>query len=158
VGLVVGSQFAASLISRLWRVSIPTAGARRYAVVIGLLIAAAAGLLYLLSLQFVSQPEMSVTILLLGRALLGAGESFIITGAQSWGLTLAGPQNTGKVLAWMGTAMYAALRSALPRARPYTRAMASSRSRSRRCCCRSPSCRWSRAFAASRRPRVYVLS
>ena len=114
VGLVVGSQFAASLISRLWAGQHSDSRGAKYAVVIGLLIAAAAGLLYLLSLQFVSQPETSVTILLLGRALLGAGESFIITGAQSWGLTLAGPQNTGKVLAWMGTAMYAAFALGAP--------------------------------------------
>ena len=49
-----------------------------------------------------------------GRALLGAGESFIITGAQSWGLALGGPRNTGKVLAWMGTAMYAAFALGAP--------------------------------------------
>ena len=114
VGLVVGSQFAASLISRLWAGRHSDSRGAKYAVVIGLLIAAAAGLLYLLSLQFVSEPQTSVTILLLGRALLGAGESFIITGAQSWGLTLAGPQNTGKVLAWMGTAMYAAFALGAP--------------------------------------------
>jgi predicted MFS family arabinose efflux permease len=45
---------------------------------------------------------------------LGAGESFIITGAQAWGLILAGPQNTGKVIAWMGTAMYAAFALGAP--------------------------------------------
>jgi predicted MFS family arabinose efflux permease len=50
----------------------------------------------------------SVTILLLGRAVLGGAESFIVTGALSWGLALAGPQNTGKVMAWVGTAMYVA--------------------------------------------------
>src|SRR5712671_458623 len=114
VGLVVGSQFAASLISRLWAGQHSDSRGAKYAVVIGLLIAAAAGLLYLLSLQFVSQPETSVTILLLGRALLGAGESFIITGAQTWGLALAGTRNTGKVLAWMGTAMYAAFALGAP--------------------------------------------
>src|SRR5207244_10638195 len=83
-------------------------------VVTGLLVAAAAGFLYLLSLRFVSAPAISVTILLLGRALLGAGESFIITGAQAWGLALSGSQNTGKVLAWMGTAMYAAFALGAP--------------------------------------------
>src|SRR2546425_3071286 len=114
VGLVVGSQFAASLISRLWAGRHADSLGAKHAVATGLVAAAAAGLLYLLSLRFVSEPAISVTILLLGRALLGAGESFIITGAQSWGLALAGPQNTGKVLAWMGTAMYAAFAVGAP--------------------------------------------
>jgi MFS family permease len=55
-----------------------------------------------------------VTILLLGRAVLGAAESFIVTGAFSWGLALAGPQNTGKIMAWVGTAMYAAFAVGAP--------------------------------------------
>src|SRR5881396_2858886 len=108
VGLVVGSQFAASLISRLWAGRHADSLGAKHAIVTGLILSALAGLLYLLSLRFVSEPAISVTILLLGRALLGAGESFIITGAQSWGLVLGGPQNTGRILAWMGSAMFAA--------------------------------------------------
>jgi MFS family permease len=114
VGLVAGSQFAASVFSRLWAGRHSDSRGAKHAVVAGLLLAAVAGLLYLLSLRFVSEPAISVTILLLGRALLGAGESFIITGAQSWGLVLGGPQNTGKILAWMGTAMYAAFALGAP--------------------------------------------
>src|SRR5213594_5378 len=114
VGLVVGSQFAASLISRLWAGQHADSRGAKHAIVTGLIVSAVAGLLYLLSLRFVSEPEISVTVLLLGRALLGAGESFIITGAQSWGLALSGAQNTGKVLAWMGTAMYAAFALGAP--------------------------------------------
>ena len=53
-------------------------------------------------------PWVSVAILLLGRAWLGGAESFIITGALSWGLALIGPHNTGKVMSWVGTALYAA--------------------------------------------------
>src|SRR3989441_3999430 len=114
VGLVVGSQFAASLISRLWAGQHADSRGAKHAIVSGLIVSASAGLLYLISLRFVSEPAISVTILLLGRALLGAGESFIITGAQTWGLALAGAQNTGKVLAWMGTAMYAAFALGAP--------------------------------------------
>ena len=60
-----------------------TRGAKR-AVIAGLLTATVAGLLYLLSLRFVGAPWVSVTVLLLGRALLGGAESFIITGGVSW--------------------------------------------------------------------------
>src|SRR5947207_2940242 len=114
VGLVAGSQFAASLVSRVWAGRHADSRGAKHAVVTGLVLAAVAGLLYLLSLRFVSAPAISVTILLLGRALLGAGESFIITGAQAWGLALSGAQNTGKVLAWIGTAMYAAFALGAP--------------------------------------------
>ena len=114
VGLVAGSQFAAALVSRIWAGRHADVRGAKRAVVAGLLAATVAGLLYLLSLHFVSEPTVSVTILLLGRGLLGAAESFIITGAQAWGLALAGSRNTGKVLAWMGTAMYAAFALGAP--------------------------------------------
>jgi MFS family permease len=114
VGLVAGSQFAASLVSRVWAGRHADSRGAKHAVVTGLILAALAGLLYLVSLRFVAAPAISVTILLLGRALLGAGESFIITGAQAWGLALSGAQNTGKGLAWIGTAMYAAFAFGAP--------------------------------------------
>lgn len=114
VGLVAGSQFAASLISRVWSgVYADTRGAKG-AVVVGLLTATAGGILYLLSLGFVGTPRVSVSILLLGRALLGGAESFIMTGALSWGLALVGAQSAGKVIAWVGTAMFAALAVGAP--------------------------------------------
>jgi MFS family permease len=107
VGLVAGSQFAAALLSRLWAGNYADQRGAKLAVITGLLVAAVAGLLYWLSLRFVPEPGTSVAILILGRALLG-GESFIITGALAWGLALGGPQNAGKVMAWIGMAMYAA--------------------------------------------------
>jgi MFS family permease len=114
VGLVAGAQFAASLLSRFWSGSYADSRGGKRAVVAGLLVAAAAGLLYLLSLRFVGTPVTSVTILLAGRAVLGGAESFIITGALSWGLALGGPENTGKVMAWVGTAMYVAFAVGAP--------------------------------------------
>src|SRR5207253_2813452 len=66
------------------------------------------------SLQFTAAPPTSAFILLLGRALLGGADSFIITGALSWGLALVAPQNSGKVIAWIGTAMYAAFAVGAP--------------------------------------------
>jgi MFS family permease len=114
VGLVTGSQFAASLISRVWAGYYSDSRGAKRAVVTGLLAAAASGLLYLLSLRFVESPITSVTVLLLGRALLGGAESFIITGAVSWGLALVGSESAGRVIAWVGTAMFAALALGAP--------------------------------------------
>lgn len=114
VGLVAGSQFAASLISRVWSGVYADTRGPKGAVVVGLLTATAGGILYLLSLGFVGTPRVSVSVLLLGRALLGGAESFIMTGALSWGLALVGAQSAGKVIAWVGTAMFAALAVGAP--------------------------------------------
>ena len=114
VGLVTGSQFAASLVSRVWSGHYADSKGPKRAVVVGLLTAVAGGLLYLLSLGFVGTPWLSAAILLCGRALLGGAESLVITGAVSWGLALAGPANTGRVIAWVGMAMFAALAFGAP--------------------------------------------
>src|SRR5215475_907290 len=84
VGLVAGSQFAASLISRPWAGHYSDGRGAKRGVIAGLLAASVSGLLYLVSLSFSGSPLTSVVILLLGRALLGGAESFIITAAVSW--------------------------------------------------------------------------
>jgi MFS family permease len=114
VGLVAGSQFVASLASRVWSGHYADSRGAKRAVLAGLVAAVAGGLLYLLSLTVVGVPWVSVAILLFGRAVLGTAESFIITGGVSWGLALAGPSNAGKVIAWIGMAMFAAPALAAP--------------------------------------------
>jgi len=114
VGLVTGSQFLASLISRVWSGHYSDKRGAKRAVVVGLLTAVVAGLVYLLSLRFVGTPWLSAIILSCGRALLGGAESFIITGAVSWGLALVGPKNAGRVIAWVGMSMFAALAFGAP--------------------------------------------
>jgi MFS family permease len=114
VGLVTGSQFAASLITRIWSGHYADSQGAKRAVVLGLLTAVAGGLLYLVSLRFIGAPWVSASILLGGRALLGGAESLVITGAVSWGLGLAGPANTGRVIAWVGMAMFASLAFGAP--------------------------------------------
>lgn len=114
IGVVTGAQFATALISRVWAGTVSdTAGAKR-AVVIGMAAAVAAGLLYVLSLHFVQTPPLATVILVAGRALLGGAESFVITGALGWGLSLAGPDRTGKAIAWIGMAMYVAFAIGAP--------------------------------------------
>src|SRR4051812_41109086 len=62
VGLVAGSQFAAAIVTRPFAGHlVDTRGARNGAL-IGLSAAVASGLLYLLSVRFVAEPETSVAI------------------------------------------------------------------------------------------------
>ena len=114
VGIVAGCQFAAALVARIWSGHTADARGAKWAVVIGLVAAAGVGLLYLLSVFFADVPAMSVAVLLAGRALLGGAESFIITGATTWGLARVGAGNAGKVIAWMGTAMFAGFAAGAP--------------------------------------------
>ena len=114
VGLVAGSPFLAALLSRFPAGRYADRAGPKRAVVVGLLSAGAGGVLFFVSLAFFRQTSASVAILLLGRALLGAADSFIITGALSWGLKLLGAQHTGRVMAWVGTSLYAAFALGAP--------------------------------------------
>lgn len=114
VGIVTGSQFAASLVSRVWAGRYADAHGAKRAVTIGLVTAVASGMLYLLSLYLYNSPRFSVSVLIMGRALLGAAESFIITGALGWGLALVEHRHAGKVIAWVGMAMFAAFALGAP--------------------------------------------
>jgi MFS family permease len=114
VGLVTGGQFTAALLSRFWAGTYAdTHGAKR-AVMLGLATAAIAGLLYLVSLSLLGTASLSLAMLLIGRAVLGAAESFIVTGALAWALGLAGKENAGRVMSWVGTAMYVAFAVSAP--------------------------------------------
>lgn len=108
VGLVVGSQFAAALLSRAWAGNFADLRGTSRAVRLGLILSALSGVVYLLSLAFLVTPATSVWVLTAGRVLLALGESLLVTGAIGWGIGLVGPQNAGKVMAWIGTAIYGA--------------------------------------------------
>jgi MFS family permease len=114
VGLVAGSQFAAAILSRVWAGRHSDTRGPKRAVIVGLAVAAIGGLFYLFSLAARSEPTLSVTVLVAGRALVGVGESFIITGGQSWALSILTVRNTSKAIAWIGSALFAAFAVGAP--------------------------------------------
>jgi len=114
VGLVAGCQFAASLVSRLWAGRITDTRGPKRAVLLGLAAAVGGGACYLLSLSFIPAPTLSVTILLVGRTLVGGAESLIITGGMLWGLGRAAPDRAAQVIAWIGMSMFAAMAIGAP--------------------------------------------
>lgn len=108
IGTVIGAQFIASLLTRSWAGNFADMRGAKRAVLAGLLVVASSGVIYLISLLFIDRPASSVAILLLGRVVLALGESLLATGALGWGLGLVGPANAGKVMAWIGIAIYGA--------------------------------------------------
>ncbi|WP_454725932.1 MULTISPECIES: arabinose transporter [Cupriavidus] len=108
IGMVIGLQFVVALLSRPWAGNLADLRGPRRAVILGCLLAAGSGLAYLASMAFIATPTTSVWIVALGRILLALGESLIATGALGWSLGLVGPRNAGKVMAWVGIAIYGA--------------------------------------------------
>lgn len=101
VGVVVGSYAITGLMLR------PVAGrmadhrGRKPAVVIGALLGAAAGFMYLLPL--------GVPGLVLARLALGAGEGAVFTAGSAWIIDLAPPERRGRVIGLYGLAVWSAL-------------------------------------------------
>ena len=114
VGVAAGIEFAAALVSRFWAGRYADTRGSKRAAVAGLLMGTGAGLLYLASIRLVHSPAAAIAALLVGRVLLGGAESFVITGALSWGLALGGARNVGRVISWVGTALWAAYAAGAP--------------------------------------------
>jgi MFS family permease len=101
VGIVIGSYAITGLLLR------PVAGrfadrrGRKPAVLLGSLLVAASGLLYL--------PPLGVPGLILARLLLGAGEGAVFTAGSAWIVDIAPPGRRGRVIGLYGLSVWAAL-------------------------------------------------
>jgi len=113
-GLVISAQYVATVLSR------PRAGRMvdvlgpKRIVVLGLLTCAASGLLTFVAAFFNSRAFVCLVLLLLGRLLLGVGESMTGTGATMWGIGRVGSQHIAKVISWNGVATFSALAVGAP--------------------------------------------
>lgn len=113
-GGVISAQSIATLFSRpqsgryadLW-------GAKKV-VCWGLVGCGLSGLFYAIGMWYSNIPWLSLTLIVVGRLLLGWGESFTSTGAILWGMTLVGSKHTAQVISWNGVATYGALAIGAP--------------------------------------------
>lgn len=109
VGWIIGIQSLATVLTRHRAGALCDRQGPRRAVLIGLPIAALAGLFYLASAWAPLGAGGKLGLLLVGRLALGLGESLFITGTLSWGIARIGPARTGKVMSWQGIAIFAAI-------------------------------------------------
>jgi len=62
------------------------------------------GILLVFSSWSVRTPLLSFCLLLIGRLILGFGESWAATGATTWGMGRVGSEHTAQVISWAGIA------------------------------------------------------
>lgn len=113
-GLAVGVQPLANLAARPWAGrAADRAGAKR-TLMLGLGLACAANLVALASTAGGIAPATALAVLLAGRAVLGVGESLLITGILTWAVGRAGHGHAGQAMSWNGVAQYSALAAGAP--------------------------------------------
>lgn len=101
VGVVIGSFAVTGLIGRPFAGRMADMRGRRPVVVAGSLLAAAAGLLYLV--------PAGVPGLIFARLVLGAGEGMVFTAGSAWIVDLAPPERRGRVIGLYGLAVWGGL-------------------------------------------------
>ncbi|MGL5235995.1 MAG: MFS transporter [Empedobacter falsenii] len=114
VGLVIGLQFLSTLLTRAYSGKITDTKGAKKSKMSGVVLAVIAGLFYVSAVYFQVNKGFAIVLLLLARIIHGVGESFLVTGALTWGIGLVGHSNSGKVMTWNGIAMYAGIAVGAP--------------------------------------------
>ncbi|MDP3843806.1 MAG: MFS transporter [Oxalobacteraceae bacterium] len=113
-GLAISMQYLATLSSRPYAGHMADSVGSKQTVMIGLAACGASGVLMMLSAACSDAPRLGLAALLLGRLALGFGESWVATGAITWGIGRVGIENAARVLSLNGIASYGALAVGAP--------------------------------------------
>jgi MFS family permease len=108
-GLAVGSAFFSTILTRGYAGGLADRLGAKVALTRGLVLyVAGAAASWLAGLLF-DAPLTAFSVLLAGRLVLGLGESLVGVGVVVWGVNLASPARSARVLALIGVAIYGAL-------------------------------------------------
>lgn len=116
VGLVIGLQFLATLLTRAYAGKLTDTKGPKLSSKSGILLIILSGIIYLTAVFFSRQPLVALGLIMLARLIHGISESLSITSALTWGIGLVGTQKSGRVMTWNGIAMYAGIAIGAPMA------------------------------------------
>jgi MFS family permease len=114
VGLVIGIQFLATVLTRGYAGRITDQQGGKRAALQGAGFTALGGVLYLIAALPGMSSGTALGVVVAGRLVAGLGESQFVTGCVSWSIASVGPQRAGMSMSWTGIAMFAALAIGAP--------------------------------------------
>ncbi|MBO3277670.1 MFS transporter [Pseudomonas schmalbachii] len=113
-GVVIGSQYMATLVMRPLAGRLADTHGPKQAVVYGLWAMGGGGLMLLLSTSLSGLTWLSVSLLLISRLAIGFAQALMGVGTASWGIARVGVENTAQVISWNGIVCYGAIALGAP--------------------------------------------
>jgi MFS family permease len=114
VGLVIGIQFLATVLTRGYAGRLTDQHGGKRAALQGAGFCALGGALYMIAALHGIASGVSLGVVVAGRLAAGLGESQFVTGCVSWSIASVGPERAGMSMSWTGIAMFAALAIGAP--------------------------------------------
>src|ERR1700678_2284476 len=114
VGVVVGIQFLATVLTRGYAGRLIDHQGGKRSALRGAGVCAFAGLFYFVAAMPSLSPPTSLAVVILGRVIAGFGEGQFVTGCVSWSIASVGPKRAGVSMSWTGIAMFGALAIGAP--------------------------------------------
>ncbi|MGE6661608.1 MFS transporter [Pseudomonas sp. NPDC077408] len=113
-GIVIGTQYVSTLLSRPLAGVLADRFGAKWAVIVGLAGLAVCGVLTTLAIVMYASPWLSVSILIGARIIQGIASAMISTPCCTWAIGLHGKAHTARVMSWNGIAAYGGIAVGAP--------------------------------------------